>query len=476
MAVESVTKLNWRSSTWLCLAVVWLGIFVDICTYSIVIPILPIIVVEQGGDARSVGILLGAYGLGTLVAAPTFGILSDRVRKRKLLMLIGLAGLLLSTLFFAMGKFLGFAAFFIARFFQGASSAVVWTLGLALVSDHYRSGEGIGAAMGIVLSGFTVGQVAGAPIGGALYSQLGFFAPFIFCGVLIGLDLIGRLLIEEPSYESSTEVDIEQVVEESSPEQLLEPKSEIEAPYEVIAPAVDTSLSIELAPVNASSTATEKTSSQPASIRSFFALFLNPHLVVLCYVTIFVSGCITAIEPTLPLFLEQNYGLDSLGVGLVFLAAVIPAGVGSPLAGWVWDLCKIKKLNGSHYVLLPATIAGIITSLSFCLFLPPEQFNLPSPAPLAALVVTVFIFGAACAFLMTPIFPEITATVPNSSVAQSYALYMIAFSLSLLLGPTVSSAVYTAWGWSWMSITIAIMFLLCIPALIWYRSPDLDKS
>ncbi|KAI8812338.1 hypothetical protein BJ742DRAFT_793787 [Cladochytrium replicatum] len=56
-------------------------------------------------------------------------------------MLIGRAGLLMSTFFFAMGKLLGFAAIFIARFFQGASSAVVWTLGLALwvVRPTHRS-------------------------------------------------------------------------------------------------------------------------------------------------------------------------------------------------------------------------------------------------------------------------------------------------------------------------------------------------
>ncbi|KAI8814864.1 major facilitator superfamily domain-containing protein [Cladochytrium replicatum] len=453
---------NWRSSTWLCLVVVWLGIFVDICTYSIVIPILPIVVVEQGGDAWNVGLLLGAYGIGVLIAAPTFGILSDKFKKRKLFMVLGLIGLLLSTVFFALGRALGFVAFFIARFFQGASSAIVWTLGLALVSDHFRTAQGIGAAMGIVLSGFTVGQVAGAPIGGALYSQLGFYAPFIFCAVLVVIDLIGRLLIIEPAIEEApTEIDIEE--------------STVDAVASETADRHDDTNEDTNTPLASSATLEniKPKNSEQSGVRSFFSLLLNRHLLVLCYMTILFSACLTAIEPTLPLLLEKNYGMDALGVGLVFLAAVIPSAIAGPLAGWLWDLCKLKNLNGSHYVLLPAAIAGTVVSLSFCLILPPEGWSLPSPAPLAGLIVAVFLFGTICAFTMTPMFPEVSATVPNGSVAQSYALYSVGFSLSLLVGPLLGSAIYGAFGWGWASVCIAVMFLLCIPATIWYRSPDL---
>jgi MFS family permease len=47
------------------------------------------------------------------------------------------------------------------------------------------------------LTSWTVGSVAGSPIGGALYQNLGYKAPFIFCIILFVVDIVGCILVIE---------------------------------------------------------------------------------------------------------------------------------------------------------------------------------------------------------------------------------------------------------------------------------------
>lgn len=71
------------------------------------------------------------------------------------------------------------------------------TLGFALLSDTYPSNQ-LGAEMGKVLVGQTLGLMVGPPVGGLLQDRVGVKAPYVFCLVLIAIDLIARLLIIEP--------------------------------------------------------------------------------------------------------------------------------------------------------------------------------------------------------------------------------------------------------------------------------------
>jgi len=71
------------------------------------------------------------------------------------------------------------------------------TLGFALLSDTYPSNQ-LGAEMGKVLVGQTLGLMVGPPVGGLLQDNVGVKAPYVFCLVLIVIDLMARLLIIEP--------------------------------------------------------------------------------------------------------------------------------------------------------------------------------------------------------------------------------------------------------------------------------------
>ena len=58
----------------------------------------------------------------------------------------------------------------IARFLQGLSAAVVWTVGLAFLVDSVGKDE-VGECMGVVAVGFSLGVFLGPLLGGVVYER-----------------------------------------------------------------------------------------------------------------------------------------------------------------------------------------------------------------------------------------------------------------------------------------------------------------
>jgi MFS transporter, DHA1 family, solute carrier family 18 (vesicular amine transporter), member 1/2 len=84
----------------------------------------------------------------------------------------------------------------VARVVQGMCSTIVWVVGLALLSETCPSNQ-VGQQMGLAMSGLPIGAILAPPIGGVLYEQLGFHAPFVFSLSLLVFDMIGRILVIE---------------------------------------------------------------------------------------------------------------------------------------------------------------------------------------------------------------------------------------------------------------------------------------
>lgn len=76
--------------------------------------------------------MLSVYGAALAVGSPVFGWFADRSKSRRAPLLIGLLALAGSTGMLA-GK--SVALLLVGRFCQGLSASVVWTVGLALLSD-----------------------------------------------------------------------------------------------------------------------------------------------------------------------------------------------------------------------------------------------------------------------------------------------------------------------------------------------------
>jgi MFS family permease len=94
--------------------------------------------------------------LGLLLSIPPVAYLSDRYRNRKLPMVLGLMGLIVTTLMFAHAK--TYWHLLLARIVQGFSAGAPWTVGLSLLADVYPTDQ-LGHVMGPVLSCYHAGYV-----------------------------------------------------------------------------------------------------------------------------------------------------------------------------------------------------------------------------------------------------------------------------------------------------------------------------
>lgn len=107
---------------------------------------------------------------------------------------MGLCLLILSTSFVAVSR--TYPLMLLARVLQGASSAVSWTVGLAVLADTLPS-EQLGVAMGTIGSVVSFAMVTSPVIGGAIFHALGFYAVFWFLGGMLVFDVLLRLLMIE---------------------------------------------------------------------------------------------------------------------------------------------------------------------------------------------------------------------------------------------------------------------------------------
>ena len=146
------------------LAVTTLAFHVDTLLYCLLVPLLPRYAANLGLGPAKLSWLFGSYALALLLATIPVGRFSDRFGRRTP-MLLGLAGLALSTLAFAYSDRYG--VLLVARALQGVAGAATWLPGMALVADHWPSEER-GQAMGIAFAGANLGLLLGPPLSGFL--------------------------------------------------------------------------------------------------------------------------------------------------------------------------------------------------------------------------------------------------------------------------------------------------------------------
>ncbi|ORZ40656.1 major facilitator superfamily domain-containing protein [Catenaria anguillulae PL171] len=151
----------------------WSG-FPYMVVYGAVVPILPYIAAEKlHVDEASLGFLFASYALGLLLSTPPIAYLSDKWRNRKWPMFFGLAGLVCTTIIFAL-------------------STQYWQLLVARILQGFR--QYLGSVIGPVLSCNHAGFLAGPVIGGWLFQYFGYAAPFYFSAGLAFANLLFRLV------------------------------------------------------------------------------------------------------------------------------------------------------------------------------------------------------------------------------------------------------------------------------------------
>ncbi|MDF2680650.1 MAG: arabinose transporter permease [Brevibacillus sp.] len=245
-------------------------LFIDMLLYSLLIPIVPYFTETLQPSSTMMGILFSSYAVAMLIATPIFGPISDRIGRR-IMLLIGLIGLALSTVLFAFSDSL--ALLITARFVQGLAAAATWPTALALLADLFPS-KTRGAIMGIALTAISTGTLLGAPIGGWLFEVSGHRTPFLAAAAftVINIILVYFFLREESS----------------------------------------------------------RSESEKLQVGGFLR---HPQVAFIAGVVLLAEISLCLLEPTLPVFLTQKLSITPATIGLLFAIMTLAYGLIAPVAG-----------------------------------------------------------------------------------------------------------------------------------------------
>lgn len=153
--------------------------FLVMVGFGIVIPILPFLVQNLGGNAVSLGLFMSAYSIMQFFFAPFWGRLSDRIGRRPVL-LIGLSGYGLT--FFLLGLSHNLWLLIAVRALSGIVSSATLPTSMAYLAD-ITEGADRSKSMGLIGAAMGLGMVFGPALGGWL-GHYSFSTPFFVAGAL----------------------------------------------------------------------------------------------------------------------------------------------------------------------------------------------------------------------------------------------------------------------------------------------------
>lgn len=190
---EAGMSLDWRRI---------MPVFIIVCTYSAgtasVLPILPFLIRSMGGSPLVLGIVIAAEAVGQFTSAPVLGQLSDRLGRKRVLMMsqITAAGSLLLLAFAPAVAFI-----LLARIMFGLTVGNV-SVTAAYVAD-YTDAENRRPAMGFLMAGAGLGGIVGAGLSGLL-SDISLSAPILAALGLVGISaLVTKLRLEDGQVKAS---------------------------------------------------------------------------------------------------------------------------------------------------------------------------------------------------------------------------------------------------------------------------------
>lgn len=456
--------LEYRSSkVFIVFAMCW-AVFTDVFLYGVIVPVIPFALqdrvhVSADDTQHWVSVLLAVYAAALLFFSPLFGFLADWANSRKTTLLAGLIILAGSTLMLCVGKTI--TVLVVGRTLQGASASVVWVVALALMADTVSEEES-GKAMGYVGLATSLGVLVSPLIGGVVYERAGYYAVFGVTFAVIGVDIIFRFALIEKKHAAKW---LEPDTSSHSP---ASPRNDVELRNRIEPQTV--------AEKNASSTITGSTS-PPAKrkLPTMVVLLKSRRILVAFWGSMVVAITMTAIDSTLPLFVNQIFGWDSLGAGLVFLALIAPSFVG-PLVGHWTDKYGPRWLAAS----------GLLLCVPFWVLLRlVDHNNVGQAVLLCALLV---LLGAATTLVMISLLAEFSKVCdakvrqePNlfagkSAYAQSYSIFNVAWAAGSLLGPLIAGAVKSSAGWKTMTWTMSLWCAVGVLPTLMYSGGMISRS
>jgi multidrug resistance protein len=290
-----------RRSRAVAVALVTFATFTDIVAYSVAVPVLPDLSRRLGASPTLIGFLFASFGVTLVTVSMPMGAVSDRIG-RKPPMVGGLVALAAASTLFAFADSLPWL--FAARLAQGASDAVTWVVGFALIADLYRQEER-GRVMGLVMSGTNFAFMFGPTLGGWLYEAGGIRLPFLFVAALAVLGAIAFMWVDLPVVRAAHE-------------------------------AVPIATVLRVPPVAACAAA-----------------------------VVAAAATISMLEPVLPLYLSATLGLGPARIGLLFGIGAVASTVLHPIYGRLVNRIGSRRMTMIALVLVACLLPLLSLAWSY---------------------------------------------------------------------------------------------------------------
>ncbi len=159
--------------------------------YGIVMPIFAKRLGELGAGVETLGYMAIAFAIGQLLMAPILGSLADRIGRRPVI-LTALAGVSLANLGFLLIH--SASGYVLIRMGQGAVTAGLLPASISFVADAVPDTQRA-RWVGILMGSYGAGFIFGPALGGFLYDQWGFAAPFAVSASLAAAGLLATLVL-----------------------------------------------------------------------------------------------------------------------------------------------------------------------------------------------------------------------------------------------------------------------------------------
>lgn len=438
--------LKWRSNTVFIVFTVGMGAFTDLFLYGLIVPVLPFMLKDRVGLPGSqiqgtVSNLLAVYAAASVAASPIAGILADKFsNSRQLPFALGLVMLVFATVLLAVGQ--SVCALALARFLQGASGGVVWTIGLAIIIETVGQ-ENLGKTMGTVFSFISVAGLFSPTLGGVLYAKTGYTGVFGVGIGLVGVDFILRLLMIEKKAASK--------YEKPGPSQGNTEDSE-DTEQTPLLP--DTQLAHDR--YHLSKPKNRITKSLPILL-----LLRDPGLLTAIWISFMQAFLFGSFDATVPLVASEQFGFDSLKAGLLFLPLGGADFLLGPVFGWCVDRYGTKIISILGFtVLVPALSLLRLTAESSV------TDRLDSARHIALFAGLLAANGVGLSIINSPSIVEAGNIVEKyyqeneelfeqAPYAQLYGISSMVFSGGLTVGPLLAGHLREKIGYGNMNAVLA---------------------